>query len=106
MRDKINLLTQLQLDALDKTVKMFGSTTKSIFNSRITSKAIVLPCVGTNISSIKAHVTRTKFGHERPWRGEDTMVTMEDNMTQPSTTTEASTKILPIQKNTRKNTND
>jgi len=79
---------------------MFGRTTKSIFNPQVTPKAIGLPRAGTNISSIQAHVTRTRFGHGRPWREEDTIVTMEDSVTQPSTTTEASTKILPRPKNT------
>ena len=52
MRDKMSLLTQPQLDALDKAVKVFGRTTKSISNPRITPKAIGLPRAGTNISSI------------------------------------------------------
>ena len=101
IRDKIDLLTQPQLDALDKAVKVFGRTTKSIFNPRVTPKAISLPRAGTNISSIQAHVTRTRFGHGRPWRGEDTMVTMEEDMTQPSTTTEISTQGIPRPKSTR-----
>ena len=101
IKDKMNLLTQLQFDALDKVVKMFGRTTKSIFNPQITPKAIGLPSAWTNISFTQAHMTRTRFGHGRPWRGEDTMVSLEDNMTKPSTTTETSTKILPRPKNTR-----
>lgn len=43
MRDKFDLLTQPQLDALDKAVKVSGRTTKSIFNPRVTPKAISLP---------------------------------------------------------------
>lgn len=94
IKDKMNLLTQLQFDALDKVVKMFGRTTKSIFNPQITPKAIGLPSAWTNISFTQAHMTRTRFGHGRPWRGEDTMVSLEDNMTKPSTTTETSTKYI------------
>ena len=40
MRDKINLLTQPQHDALNKV--LFGIITKSIFNPRIAPKAISL----------------------------------------------------------------
>ena len=102
MRDKIDILIQPQLDALDKAVKVFGRTMKSIFNPRVTPTAISLPRAGTNISSIQAHVTRTRFGHRRPWKGENTMVTMKYDMTQPSTTTEISKQGLPRPKNTRK----
>ena len=98
---KIDLLYQHQLDALDKVVKVFGRTTKSIFNPRITPKAIGLPRAVTNISSIQGHVNRTRFGHGRPWRREDILVTMKSNMTKPSTITKASTKVLWRPKNTR-----
>ena len=46
-------------------------------------------------------MTNTRFGHGMPWRGEYTIVTVEDDMTEPSTTTDISTKLLPRPKNTR-----
>ena len=60
MGQKINTLTQSQLVAFDKAVKVLRSTTKYIFYPWNTPKAFSLPRAKLNISSIQAHLTTTR----------------------------------------------
>ena len=56
----------------------FSKSIKPIFNPQIQPQTILLPRTGANIESIQEHVTMTRFGHEKSWRKEDHVLSVED----------------------------
>ena len=57
------------LEHIENTIKRLNAIKKELqfaFNSQLILGRIYLPRVGSNIASIQANVSRTKFEHGRP----------------------------------------
>ena len=58
------------LEHIENTIKRLNAIKKELqfaFNPQLVPGRISLPRVGSNIASIQANVSRTRFGHGRPW---------------------------------------
>jgi hypothetical protein len=63
---------------LRKWLIFFQQNTRNVLDPDRRPQGISLPHPGTHISSIQALVTKTRFGHGKPWKG---MTKTNDSLT-------------------------
>jgi hypothetical protein len=76
--ERLAMLSPSQLEALEKVVYFFSASTLNVLDPDRRPQGISLPHPGTHISSIQALVTKTRFGHGKPWKG---MTKTNDSLT-------------------------
>ena len=76
--EKLSMLSSEEISDLDKIINMFSRSIRSIFNLQVTPRTIALPRSGTNIKSIQAHVTMTRLGHGKSWKGKEAVASHEN----------------------------
>jgi hypothetical protein len=76
--EKLSMLASSELIALEKTMNMFSRSMRAICNPQVAPKTIALPRAGTNIGTVQAHVTMTRLGHGKPWKGKEAVIAHEN----------------------------
>ena len=64
-----NQMKTVGLEHIENAIKKLNAIKKELqfaFNPQLIPGRISLPCAGSNIVSIQANVSRTRFGHGRP----------------------------------------
>ena len=76
--EKLSMLSKKEISSLDKKINMFSPSIRSIFNLQVTPMTIALPRSGRNIEAIQAHVTMTRLGYGKPWKGKEAVALHEN----------------------------
>jgi hypothetical protein len=67
--ERLAMLSPPQLVALEKVVNLISASACNVFDLNCKPQGISLPRLETHISSNQALVTKTRFGHGKPWKG-------------------------------------
>jgi len=60
----------IDVEHIENSIRRLNALKKELqfaFNPQLVPRRISLPRAGSNIAPIQANVSRTRFGHRRPW---------------------------------------